>query len=137
MEQHLHNIDVINWFTGGRQRHISGDQFDFFSVQFECEKNVHVHSICHQIDGCVSNVSELVMGTKGYSNPRNKIFKHDSSLLWEYKAGNAKKISPKTGITSTWSRPSAPTSSSTRRRTRPSPPWPPSWGASQPTRTNR
>ncbi len=44
VEQHVHNIDVINWFTekhptkavgfGSRQRRVTGDQFDNFSVDF-------------------------------------------------------------------------------------------------------
>jgi len=94
VEQHVHNIDVINWFTGkhpvkavgfgGRHRRITGDQYDFFSVDFVYENDLHVHSMCRQINDCVNNVSELVRGTKGYSNCKNKIFNPDGSLLWEY-----------------------------------------------------
>ncbi|NLP08984.1 Gfo/Idh/MocA family oxidoreductase, partial [bacterium] len=45
VEQHVHNIDVMNWFMnahpvkavgmGGRARRITGDQFDFFAVDYE------------------------------------------------------------------------------------------------------
>ena len=45
VEQHVHNIDVFNWFSGykpkratafgSRQRRVTGDQYDNFSVDFE------------------------------------------------------------------------------------------------------
>ncbi|MBT4484385.1 MAG: Gfo/Idh/MocA family oxidoreductase, partial [Candidatus Latescibacteria bacterium] len=75
VEQHVHNIDVVNWFTGmypvkavgfgSRQRRVTGDQYDFFSVDFEYENGMHLHSMCRQIDGCANNVSEYLVGTKG------------------------------------------------------------------------
>ena len=75
VEQHVHNIDVFNWFSGlapiagtgfgARQRRITGDQYDMFSVDFEYENGIHMHSMCRQIDGCTSNVSEFVRGTHG------------------------------------------------------------------------
>ncbi|MFP4366819.1 MAG: Gfo/Idh/MocA family protein [Bacteroidales bacterium] len=94
VEQHVHNIDVVNWFFekhpvkavgfGGRHRRPTGDQYDFFSVDFTFDDNRHMHSMCRQIDGCVNNVSELIFGTKGYSNAQNKIWDYDGNLLWEY-----------------------------------------------------
>ncbi len=93
VEQHVHNIDTINWFTGlhpvkavgfgGRHRRLTGDQYDFFSVDFEYENGIHVHSMCRQIDGCVTNVSERIQGTKGWSNCRNTIWKPDGSVAWK------------------------------------------------------
>jgi predicted dehydrogenase len=75
VEQHVHNIDVFNWFTGkkpvkcvgfgARQRRLTGDQFDMFSIDFEYEGGVRLHSMCRQIDGCKNNVSEFIQGTKG------------------------------------------------------------------------
>ena len=75
VEQHVHNIDVFNWFTGkkpvkcvgfgARQRRLTGDQYDMFSVDFEYEGGVRLHSMCRQIDGCKNNVSEFIQGTKG------------------------------------------------------------------------
>ena len=94
VEQHVHNIDVIHWFTGmrpdkalgfgGRHRRLTGDQFDFFSVDFVYENGMHVHSMCRQIAGCTNNVSEFVMGTKGYSNCQDKIYSMDGELAWQY-----------------------------------------------------
>jgi predicted dehydrogenase len=75
VEQHVHNLDVFNWFSGkkpvkcvgfgARERRLTGDQYDMFSVDFEYEGGVHLHSMCRQIDGCVNNVSEFIQGTKG------------------------------------------------------------------------
>ena len=94
VEQHVHNIDIINWFTGmhpvkavgfgARMRRVTGDQYDFFSVDFEMPNGMHVHSMCRQIDGCVNNVSEFIVGTNGSSNCRDTIFKKDGSIAWKY-----------------------------------------------------
>jgi myo-inositol 2-dehydrogenase / D-chiro-inositol 1-dehydrogenase len=94
VEQHVHNIDVINWFTGkwpksavafgSRQRRITGDQYDNFSVDFIYEGNVHLHSMCRQVNGCVNNVSEFVHGTEGSSDCQSTIWKPDGSVLWQY-----------------------------------------------------
>lgn len=94
VEQHVHNIDVINWFAeghpvkavgfGGRHRRVTGNQFDFFSVDFEYADGFRVHSMCRQINGCVNNVSEFVRGTEGYSNCRNTIYNPDGTVKWQY-----------------------------------------------------
>lgn len=80
-EQHVHNIDVINWAfealpdtvwgVGGRQYRtgtIHGNIFDHFGVEFAYPNDVRTISTCRQIDGTTSNVSERVVGTKGVSN---------------------------------------------------------------------
>ena len=94
VEQHVHNIDVINWFTGlhplnavgfgARHRRVTGDQYDFFSVDFEYENEIRVHSMCRQITGCENNVSEYIRGTEGYSNCRNTIYNMDGTIKWKY-----------------------------------------------------
>jgi myo-inositol 2-dehydrogenase / D-chiro-inositol 1-dehydrogenase len=94
VEQHVHNIDVVNWFFdkhpvkavgfGGRHRRPTGDQYDFFSVDYVFDDNRHMHSMCRQIDGCTNNVSELVFGSKGYTNAQNRIWDYDGNLIWEY-----------------------------------------------------
>lgn len=68
VEQHVHNIDIANWFIGrypksavgmgGRARRVTGNQFDFFSVDFDYGEGVHIHSMCRQLNKCHSNVSE-------------------------------------------------------------------------------
>jgi myo-inositol 2-dehydrogenase / D-chiro-inositol 1-dehydrogenase len=77
-EQHVHNLDVINWATqahptrclgmGGRQARTGpefGHIFDHFTIEYEYPNDVHVLSMCRQIDGTAGNVSEAVTGTKG------------------------------------------------------------------------
>ena len=98
VEQHVHNIDVINWFSekhptkavgfGSRQRRVTGDQFDNFSIDFTYDDGMHLHSMSRQIDGCANNVSEFVMGSNGSSNCRNKIFDDKNNVIWEYKYPN-------------------------------------------------
>jgi predicted dehydrogenase len=95
VEQHVHNIDVASWFLGkkpvkavgfgARQRRLSGDQYDMFSVDYEYEGGLHVHSMCRQIDGCVNNVSEHFQGTKGAWNSKNmEITDLQGNVLWKY-----------------------------------------------------
>jgi predicted dehydrogenase len=94
VEQHIHNIDVINWFAGSRpasavgygarHRRVTGDQYDCFSVDYTYENGIHVHSMCRQINGTHNNVSEWIVGTKGVSNCRNMIKSHDGKVIWEY-----------------------------------------------------
>ena len=93
-EQHVHNIDVINWFSGkhpvkavgfgARHRRVTGDQYDFFSVDFIYDNDFHMHSMCRQINGCANNVSEYVRGTKGYSNCQNTIWTPEGTEKWKY-----------------------------------------------------
>lgn len=94
VEQHVHNIDVINWYTGmhpvkalgfgSRLRRPTGDQFDNFSIDFVYENGIHVHSMCRQISGCTNNVSEFVIGTKGRSNCSNTIYDLKGEEIWRY-----------------------------------------------------
>jgi myo-inositol 2-dehydrogenase / D-chiro-inositol 1-dehydrogenase len=77
-EQHVHNLDVINWAVGthpvrcvgmgGRQVRTGpefGHIYDHFAVEYEYPNDVHVLSMCRQIEGCAQNVSEAVTGTRG------------------------------------------------------------------------
>ena len=75
VEQHVHNIDVAKWFIGrnpdsalgfgGRARRQTGTQFDFFSIDFDYGQDVHIHSMCRQVNGCYNRVSEYFVGTDG------------------------------------------------------------------------
>ena len=95
VEQHVHNIDVFLWMSGykvakatgfgSRQRRITGDQYDNFSIDFEMENGVHLHSMCRQIDGCSNAVGEIIYGTKGvYSSFDNTIKDLKGNVLWKY-----------------------------------------------------
>jgi len=80
VEQHVHNIDVMNWAfgatpvkvmgMGGRQVRTApeyGNIFDHFAVEFEYPNGVRVMSMCRQTPGCADRVEEKVVGTKGYA----------------------------------------------------------------------
>src|SRR4051812_25158139 len=80
VEQHVHNIDVINWAMrthpvrangmGGRQVRTSpeyGHIFDHFAIDYEYENGTALMSMCRQIEGCDKRVSEALVGDKGTS----------------------------------------------------------------------
>lgn len=75
VEQHVHNLDVVNWFIGhppvkavgfgGRAHRITGNQFDFFSIEYDYADDLHIHSMCRQISGSYNLVSEHFVGSEG------------------------------------------------------------------------
>jgi myo-inositol 2-dehydrogenase / D-chiro-inositol 1-dehydrogenase len=80
-EQHVHNLDVMNWAInahptecvgmGGRQVRTDahfGHIFDHFAIDYTYPNDVHVMSMSRQIPGCEDNVSESVAGTRGICN---------------------------------------------------------------------
>jgi predicted dehydrogenase len=79
VEQHVHNIDVLNWIVGAHPESAVGTGFrtrtdpryghiyDFFAIDYYYPKGVHVLSMCRQISNCHSEVGEYVYGTKGSS----------------------------------------------------------------------
>jgi len=82
VEQHIHNLDVINWVlgthpvkavgVGGRQARTApefGNIYDHFAIEFEYPNGVKVLSMCRQIDDCASRVTEFIVGTNGVASP--------------------------------------------------------------------
>jgi myo-inositol 2-dehydrogenase / D-chiro-inositol 1-dehydrogenase len=78
VEQHVHNIDVVNWAMnahpvsangmGGRQVRTSpeyGHIFDHFAIDYEYANGTPLASQCRQIQGCANNVTESLVGEKG------------------------------------------------------------------------
>ncbi len=95
VEQFIHEIDMMSWFlgdkkpiraeaTGGRQRRITGDMYDFFSVEYVYENGHRAHCTSRQIAGCDNNHLVMVYGTKGYTNCFDTIFNLDGSVAWKY-----------------------------------------------------
>jgi myo-inositol 2-dehydrogenase / D-chiro-inositol 1-dehydrogenase len=98
VEQHIHNLDVMNWAfgahpvavvaMGGRTRTDPnfGNIYDFFSVDFEMPNGVHTYSSCRQINNCkeTNTVSEHLVGTKGTcdTEDRHKFF-INGEPLWK------------------------------------------------------
>ncbi|MBM3178431.1 MAG: Gfo/Idh/MocA family oxidoreductase [Bacteroidetes bacterium] len=77
-EQHIHNIDVINWFKGeypvkaqgmgGREVRKGkeyGEIFDHHYVEFHYADGSILNSQCRHIKGTMSKVDEFIQGTKG------------------------------------------------------------------------
>lgn len=94
LDTHVHNIDIINWFLGknpieaigfgGRARRLTGDQYDFFSIDFNYGNGVYSHSMSRQIDDCANTLGEQIMGTEGYTNCKNTVYNLDGTEKWKY-----------------------------------------------------
>jgi predicted dehydrogenase len=78
VEQHIHNIDVINWFKGSypvkaqgmggrevRKGKDTGEIFDHHYVEFEYADGSILNSQCRHIKNTMAKVDELIIGTKG------------------------------------------------------------------------
>lgn len=93
VEQHLHNIDVMNWAMGevpkqviglgGRQVRVGpefGHIYDHFAVEFEFANGVRFASYARQIEGCANRVAERIVGTKGVAEPSSGIITGENSF---------------------------------------------------------
>ena len=78
VEQHIHNLDVINWFKGGypvkaqgmggrevRKGKDFGEIFDHHYVEYQYADGSILNSQCRHIKGTMSKVDEQFVGTKG------------------------------------------------------------------------
>ncbi len=85
-EQHIHNLDVINWLKqgfpveaegmGGREVRTGkehGEIFDHHMVEFTYADGSKMLSQCRHIRGCKNSVSEWAHGTKGTANISGQI----------------------------------------------------------------
>ena len=95
VEMFIHEIDAMSWFmgekrpvraeaTGGRQRRVTGDLYDMFSVEYVYENGIRTHCTSRLIDGCSYQNIRMVYGTKGYTNCVNTIYNLDGTIAWEY-----------------------------------------------------
>lgn len=106
VEQHVHNLDVVNWIKGahpvrgqgmgGRQvrnakRH--GQIFDHHFVEFEYADGTRMISQCRQIPGCWPSISEHVSGTKGSADLANGRFMIKGTETWRF-PDRQKKVDP-------------------------------------------
>jgi len=91
VEQHVHNIDVASWFVGryperaigygGRARRVSGNQFDFFSVDFDYGQGVHIHSMCRQMAKTSGFVGEILRTKDSIISGGGKVMMCDGTAL--------------------------------------------------------
>lgn len=97
VEQHVHNIDVINWAMqghplrargmGGRQVRTDakwGNIFDHHAVTFDYAGGVQCFSECRQIPGCVDDVSEHVFGVDGACHMDSGNWRIEGKNAWKY-----------------------------------------------------
>lgn len=111
-EQHIHNIDVANWFLGGhpvsaqgmggRQQRVDkkfGQIFDHHYVEYTYENGVRINSQCRHQQGVYNAVREEFTGTKGklyMDNSTQKTYAvdHKGQVIWRYRpAGSGGKRS--------------------------------------------
>ena len=98
VEQHIHNIDVINWFKGSypvraqgmggrevRKGKEFGEIFDHHYVEFTYADGTVLNSQCRHIKGTMSKVDEFIMGTKGniYFGAANMVDRK-GKVLYQY-----------------------------------------------------
>jgi predicted dehydrogenase len=83
VEQHFHNIDVVNWFVGMHpvkvvasggaawrpRTELYGNIYDHLRSEFTYPNGLRLTSECRQYpQACYGRVSELLVGTKGRTN---------------------------------------------------------------------
>jgi myo-inositol 2-dehydrogenase / D-chiro-inositol 1-dehydrogenase len=94
VEQFIHEIDVMNWHVGknpvraigwgGRQRRITGDQYDFFSIQYVYDNGMRTHCSARQIKGCSNEKREIITGTKGFADCSGILYDLNGKQIWKY-----------------------------------------------------
>jgi len=94
VEQHIHHLDAMLWVLGktpakavGMGAHVrrpTGDQYDFFSIDYEYADGVHMHSTIRQLNGCANVREEVFVGTKGTANLDGVITDPSGKQIWKY-----------------------------------------------------
>ena len=101
VEQHVHNLDVMNWVlgthpikavaaVGGRQVRTApeyGQVYDHFAVEFEYPGGIRMFSQARQIDDTENKVEEAVVGSLGASNCASSIQLRKGES-WRYQGQN-------------------------------------------------
>lgn len=94
VEQHIHHLDAILWILGktpvrsvgmgARMRRPTGDQYDFFSVDYAYDDGVHLHTTIRQLNGCANMREEVIVGTKGVASLDGSIYDASGKRVWKY-----------------------------------------------------
>jgi predicted dehydrogenase len=105
VEQHIHNLDVINWVKNGypvrahgmggcevRKGKDYGEIFDHHAVEFEYADGSRCFSQCRHINGTWSSVSEHVVGTKGTCDVSGHIIRGTDT--WRFRDPDKKAKNP-------------------------------------------
>ena len=100
-EQHIHNLDVINWLKaaypveangmGGREvrtGHDHGEIYDHHFVEYTYADGTRLYSQCRHIPHCWGNVSEHAHGCDGYCNIQaGTIHDNHGNRVWQFGKG--------------------------------------------------
>lgn len=94
VEQFIHEIDVMNWYLGknpvkaigwgGRQRRITGDQYDFFSIEYVYDNGMQTHCAARQITGCSNLTKQLIIGSEGFADAKGFLYNLKGEEIWKY-----------------------------------------------------
>ncbi|PHR85933.1 MAG: oxidoreductase [Blastopirellula sp.] len=101
VEQHIHNLDVINWLMGGppavaqgmggrqvRKGVDHGEIFDHHMIEFTYGDGTKMLSSCRHQKSVWNSVSEHAHGTKGYVDLSGaKIYDSKGNQTWSYGKG--------------------------------------------------
>ncbi len=101
-EQHIHNLDVGNWWKdaypvkargmGGREVRTDkkyGEIFDHFACQYEYEDGTMMFSECRHIPNVWNSVSEVAHGTKGTLSTQGRIrIEQGGKTTWGFRGDN-------------------------------------------------
>jgi predicted dehydrogenase len=96
VEQHIHQLDVMNWAFGGPPKsalgmgglminHDFGNIYDHFAVVYEYENGARVTSMASQIPGSSARIGQNIVGARGTSNGESiegkKSWKYDGPTI--------------------------------------------------------
>jgi myo-inositol 2-dehydrogenase / D-chiro-inositol 1-dehydrogenase len=97
VEQHVHNLDVANWFKGahpvkavgmgGRAQRVgpeTGEIFDHHYVEYQYPDGSIMNSQCRHWDDTWTRVSESLVGTSGVIQP-GIIRDRSGKVLWRFR----------------------------------------------------
>ena len=96
-EQHIHNIDVMNWFKGGypvkaqgmggrqvRTGKEFGEIYDHHYVEYQYADGTILNSQCRHIKGTYAKVDEMIVGTKGTIFCQDAQISSKGKVLYQY-----------------------------------------------------
>jgi len=101
VEQHVHNLDAVNWAMGdhptkamgmgGREVRtdpVFGNIFDHHAIEYEYPDGRFALSMCRQIAHCANRVHEVVHGTKGRSITHSGGARIEGENAWKFEGDN-------------------------------------------------
>ncbi len=100
-EQHVHNLDVCNWFTGGlpvegygsggravRTGEDTGEIFDHHCIEFKMANGGYYHSDSRHFPNSDNKVGEVIIGSKG----RLEISSNRGAIFYDHKGKAVRRI---------------------------------------------